>query len=180
MRNLFPIKNPDISEVEKSAHYEILARHSNAISRGPHDIGTALSVKHAINTGQAYPSKASLHRMSPVKRAEIREEVQAMLDHDVIEASNSPWAANVVLVHKKDGGRRFCVDYRALNLVTKKDSYPLPRPDDILDALTGATYFSHFDLVRGYWQFLVEENDREKTAFSTSDGHYQFTKCHSD
>ena len=99
-----------------------------------------------------------------------------MLQAGVIEPYESPWSAPVVLVNKKDGRRRFCVDYRALNEVTKTDSYPLPRADDILESLNGARYFSHFDLVRGYWQFEVQETDREKTAFSTNDGHCQFKK----
>ena len=114
--------------------------------------------------------------MSPVKRDIIRQEVNDMLKAEVIEQSESPWSSGVVLVNKKDGGRRFCVDYRALNEVTKKDSYPLPMADDVLESLSGARYFSHFDLVRGYWQFEVEEADREKTAFTTPDGHYQFRK----
>ena len=80
------------------------------------------------------------------------------------------------MVKKKDGTLRFCLDYRKLNEVTTKDLYPLPRCDDVLEAMSGATFFSHLDLVRGYWQIGVEENDREKTAFSTSEGHFQFKR----
>lgn len=79
-----------------------------------------------------------------------------------------------MLVKKKDGTWRFCVDYRHLNRITKKDVYPLPRIDDALDCLHGANYFSSIDLRSGYWQISVDERDREKTAFVTPDGLYQF------
>ena len=100
--------------------------------------------------------------------------VETMLNSDIIEPSNSPWCSPVVLVAKKDGSRRFCVDYRKLNEVTRKDVYPLPRCEEILHALSGAEYFTHLDLVRGYWQIGAKEEDREKTAFSTPNSHYQF------
>ena len=173
---LFPINNPEIPEVEKDLHYDLFAKYSNVISWGPDDLGTVKTVKHKIDTGDAEPCKVPLRRMGPIKRDIVQTEIKAMLENNIIEESQSPWSAPVVLVHKKDGGRRFCVDYRALNEVTRKDCYPLPRPDDILESISGARYFSHFDLVKGYWQFEVDEKDREKTAFSTAEGHYQFKK----
>lgn len=87
-----------------------------------------------------------------------------MLEWGVIEPSRSPWAAPVVIAPKKDGGLRFCVDYRELNKVTKKDVYPLPRIDDTVDALNGAQFLSAFDLLSGYWQVGVAQEDREKTV----------------
>ena len=87
----------------------------------------------------------------------------------------SLWAAPIELVRKKDGSTRFCVDYRKFNSVTRKNSYPLPRIDDTLRALSGATWFSSLDLKSGYWQVGMHPEDREKTAFTTGKGLWQFT-----
>ncbi|KAL5500729.1 hypothetical protein EMCRGX_G012325 [Ephydatia muelleri] len=97
-----------------------------------------------------------------------------MLGREVIQPSNSPWASPVVLAQKKDGINRFCVDYRKLNVVTRKDAYPLPRIDETLEALGGSRWFSTLDLLTGYWQVEAKEEDRPKTAFSTRDGLYEF------
>ena len=97
-----------------------------------------------------------------------------MLEKGIVEPSNSPWASPIVLVSKKDGTTRFCVDYRKLNDVTVKDGYPLPRVDECLDALAGSKWFSCMDLNSGFWQILVEPEDQMKTAFTTSHGLYRF------
>ena len=93
---------------------------------------------------------------------------------DCIEPSTSPWCSPVVLVRKKDGTARFCVDYRKLNEVTVKDSFPLPRLDDIFDQISGSNHFTKLDFKSGYFQVPLAPPDRPKTAFSTRDNHYQF------
>ena len=97
-------------------------------------------------------------------------QVQQMLSNGVICPSNSPWASPVAMVKKKDGSLRFCVDFRQLNAATVKDTHPIPRIDDLLDALHGAHWFSTLDFKSGYWQVPIQERDKEKTAFRTSSG----------
>jgi len=97
-----------------------------------------------------------------------------MLRHDVIEPAASPWCSNVVMVKKKDGSMRFCIDYRKTNELIKKDHFPLPKIDTCLDMLNGSTWFSSCDLRQGYWQTVIEEADRDKTAFVTRKGQWRF------
>ena len=104
----------------------------------------------------------------------MRKHVEEMLQHGVVQPSTSPWASPIVLVKKKDGTTRFCVDYRKLNDVTRKDAYPLPRIDETLDALSGAKVFTTLDLASGYWQVEMSAADREKTAFATRHGLFEF------
>jgi hypothetical protein len=105
------------------------------------------------------PLKFLPYRQAPWKEKEIMKHIQLMKENGIIEAANSPWAAPVVLARKKDGTWRFCVDYRALNLSTKKDSYPLPRIDDTLDSLGSETteYYTIMDLASRYWHILIHQ-----------------------
>ncbi|GBL80450.1 Transposon Ty3-G Gag-Pol polyprotein [Araneus ventricosus] len=99
-----------------------------------------------------------------------------MVDNGIIEESSGPWASPIMLVKKKDGSTRLCIDYRKLNEIRKKDSYPLPRIDDTLDALNGSQRFTTLDLKSGYWQVEIRPEGREKTAFTTGQGRWQFKK----
>ncbi|GBN37554.1 Retrovirus-related Pol polyprotein from transposon 297 [Araneus ventricosus] len=111
---------------------------------------------------------------SDTLQEEAERLVKEMADNGIVEESSGPWASPIVLVKKKDGSTRFCVDYRKLNEITIKDSYPLPRIDDTLDALNGSQWFSTLDLKSGYWQVEIQPEDKEKTAFTTGQGLWQF------
>ena len=129
------------------------------------------AVEHEIDMGHSTPIRCAPRRMSPQKIKKEEEYVTNMLAGGQIEPSDSPWSAPVT---KKDGGTRFCVDYHRLNIVTAKDSYPLPRIDDTLDMLAGKWWFSTMDLASGYWQVSLSQEARIKTAFATHSGLFQF------
>jgi predicted aspartyl protease len=152
----------------------MLYKHREAFAKDKNDFGQTHIVQHRINTGMAAPIRQQPRRVPLAKKEEADTEIKRMLSTGVIEPSKSPWAAPIVLVRKKDGSVRFCIDYRRLNDVTLKDSYPLPRIDDSLDALRGSTWFSTADLASGYWQIGMDPRDAEKTAFATTCGLYQF------
>ena len=97
-----------------------------------------------------------------------------MLSKGFIEPSDSPWASPIVLVAKQDGSTRFCIDYRLLNDVTRKDLFPLPRIDETIESLAGAEWFSTLELASGYSQVSITHGDREKTAFVTRKGLFQW------
>lgn len=97
-----------------------------------------------------------------------------MLDVNAFKRSRSPWSFPVVIVDKKDGSKRFCMDFRKLNQITKKNSYPLPLIDDILALLGKAKFFTSMDLKSGYWQVAMDEKDKEKTAFACHKGLFEF------
>ena len=164
----------EITPLQREELAAMLTEYQDVFSKGPDDMGCTDLVKHQIDTGDARPIRQPPRRLPIAKQAVEQVEVSKMLDRGVIEPSNSPWASPVVLVTKSDGSTRFCVDYRRLNDVTHKDAYPLPRIDDTLDALSGSAYFSTLDLYSGYWQVEMDPADREKTAFSTRMGLYQW------
>ena len=107
-------------------------------------------------------------------RREVARQLKDMQRAGVIRPSTSPWSSPVVMVRKKDGTQRFCVDYRALNAVTRADTFPLPRIDDLLDQLGNSRFFTTLDLASGYWQIRLSPNSREKTAFSVPQGLFEF------
>lgn len=105
----------------------------------------------------------------------VENKVKETLDSDIISPSNSPSSSLIVLVKKRNGQFRFCVEYRKLNAVTTKDCYPLPRIDETLDSMAGSKYFSTLDLASGYWQVEMDQKDRPETAFTTGQGLFEFS-----
>ena len=144
----------------------LLFKYQDVFSKGSDDLGCTNMVKHKINTTNSQPIRQPVRRQPYGKCDTETEEVNKMLDRGIIEPSNSPWSSPIVLVSKKDGSTRFCIDYRKLNEV--QDAYTIPRVDDCLDSLSGSKWFNTMDLCSGFWQIEMEEEDKMKTAFSTS------------
>uniref|UniRef100_A0A6G1SP10 RNA-directed DNA polymerase n=2 Tax=Aceria tosichella TaxID=561515 RepID=A0A6G1SP10_9ACAR len=139
------------------------------------NIGIVPFIKHVIDTGDAEPIRSKAYRISFKEQQVIRKLVDEMLEAGVIRPSRSHWASPVVLVKKKGtSDLRFCVDYRKLNKVTKVDPYPIPNMEAVLETLSGNHWFSKLDIKAMYWQVLMDEASKPKTAFVVHCGHYEF------
>ena len=140
------------------------------------DLGACGINRFKINTTVEQTIFLPAYRKSMKEREEIKYEISKMLEAKVIRPSNSAWSAPIILIPKKDGTKRMCVDYRKLNSITVTENWPLPVIRDILDRLNGSNWFSTLDLKSGYWQIEMSPNSIAKTAFSTPDGHYEFLR----
>ena len=136
-------------------------------------LGQTSVVTHTIDTSGSVPIKLPARRVPLSRKQVIEDEVDKMLAQGVIEESDSPWSAPVCLVTKKDGSCRFCIDFRKLNSVSRRDAYPIPI-DETLETLGGSKWFSTLDLASGYWQVKMDPKDKHKTAFATHLGLYHF------
>ena len=138
--------------------------------------GTTTVAEHKIELTTTDPVRNKPYPLPFSTRETVKEEVAKMLEANVIERADSPYASPVVLVKKKDGDIRFCIDFRSLNRVTIFDGEPMPTAEDIFSKLQGDVYFSKFDLSKGFWQIPIRPEDKPKTAFITPTGIYQFKK----
>ena len=129
---------------------------------------------HEIDTGNEEPIALKSYRMSPKELDSLKEELDKLMELGYVRPSKSPWAAPVLIVPKKDGALRLCVDYRALNRVTKKHKYPIPRVEELLDRLGNSVVFSSLDLASGYHQIRIQDESIEKTAFTTRYGQFEY------
>ena len=139
------------------SHYE------DILAKCPEDLGRTDVLSHHIETGDAKPIHQQARRVPLPHRGSVQELLKDMLEKQVISPSKSPWASPIVLVRKKDGTTRFCVDYRKVNDITRKDAYPIPRVDDTLDTLSGSAWFTTLDLKRvvtGKWRWLQSTESR--------------------
>ena len=147
------------------------------LPKAPEKPGITNLTEHFIDTGIHPPIKQRHYLVSPNIMEVINQEVDKMLADDIIEPSSSGWSSPIVLVRKPDGSRRFCLDFRKLNQVTKKDAYPLPQMNGILDKLRSARYISKIDLFKGFLQIPLEASSKEKTAFTVPGrGLFQFKR----
>ena len=139
------------------------------------DMGHTSMVKHEIRLDNYTPFKERYHRIPPHLFDEVKNHLKEMIEVGAIRKSNSPWASAVVLVRKKDGSLRFCIDLRKLNAHTIKDAYSLTHIDETLDCLSGATIFTSLDLKSVYWKVEMEEESKPLTAFTV--GPLGFYEC---
>ncbi|WKX95827.1 hypothetical protein Q1695_012348 [Nippostrongylus brasiliensis] len=155
--------------------WEVIQRYNDVFAVVDTELTQTTLVQHEIDTGNTPPIRQRTRPVPAGLRAEFKGIIQGLLDRGIIERSTSPWASPVVLVKKKDGTIRLCVDYRELNKHTKQDASPLPAPDVMLQSLQGKKWFTSMDLCSGYWQIALSEDAKEKSAFTTSEGLFQFT-----
>ena len=139
---------------------QVLNKWSDILSSSQTDLGRTNLVQHEIKLTDDTPFKDPYRRIPPSMYEEVRLHLKEMLEADAIRPSQSPYSSNVLLVRKKDGSVRFCIDFRKLNSRTVRDAYTLPRIDDTIDTLIGSKYFSKLDLRSGYWQVEIKEEDK--------------------
>ena len=169
--NLCSAINPNLSARDKKSLLNTLLSFPDVFNNSLGHTSVAL---HKMDAGDSPPIRQYPRRLPYHHRAEVEKQVNDMLSQGDIQPSTSPWSSPIVLVKKKDGSCRFCIDYRKLNSITKVDAHPLPRVDDLLEALNGNTIFSTLDLRSGYWQVGMHPDACGKTAFSTPGGLYEF------
>jgi len=164
-----------VSDAQCTELVNTLREYADVFSTGELDLRETSLAARLIDTGDAMPMRQTLKRQPFHLLDKIDENVQNMLAAGVIDPSCSPWTSNIVVVKKKDRSLRFCVDYR-LNSVTRKDAYPIPRIDSCLDALSGARYFSSFNLRSSYHQVPMDMRDADKTSFIVRTWTYRYPR----
>ena len=155
----------------------MLKEHHNIFSLEQNEIGCTDMAEHDIELLDTEPFKERFRCIAPLLVEELREHIQEMLNGGMIRPSQSPWCNVVVLVRKKDGGLRFCIDFLQLNSWTKKDAYPLPRMQETMESMVGTRFFSTMDLKSGFWQVKMTKDSQQYTAFTVgSMGVYEFLR----
>ena len=161
-----------LSEVAQCVLRALLLKHKNLFAKDDEDLSRTDLVVHDINTGHARPIRQSPRRVPSALQPELEANLSSMLEKRVAESGLSSWASPVVLVRKKDGSIRFCVDYRRLSAITQFDAHPLRRIDETFKALSGSRYFTTLDLLSCYWQVGLTESARIISAFTVPEGLY--------
>ena len=167
--------HPSLGDTGRQSLRDLLLRYEHLFpAPGEPVTGRSKSVQHEIETNEGRPVRCGPRHLAPAGLRREQDCVREILTGGQIEPSDSPWASPVVLVTKKDGSTRFCVDYRLLNAMTIKDAYTLPRIDDSLRLLGNQQWFSTMDLASGYWQVAMSPEAKRKAAFVTNEGLFQF------
>ena len=158
---------------EKKRIVELIRQYSDVFSHHDGDYGRCDIIQHRIEL-EGRPKRCGVRPLNPTMRDELKRQLEDFRRNDFIQPSKSEFASPVVLVKKKDGGVRFCIDFRNLNTVTRKDAYPLPRISEVIDTLAQGRIFSTLDLKSGYHQIAMHPADQHKTAFITQHGLFEW------
>lgn len=173
------IKKAEFEFDAESHHSELLMlfhKYNKCIATTIEQLGKVNNHEMVINLNDTKPVQFRPYRASNSDKKIIREMVSELLENKIIRESNSAYASPALLVNKKNGEKRLCIDYRALNKITDKDKYPMPRIEDLIDRLQGCKYFTSLDLKSGYYQIKMNDESIHKTAFITEEGHYEFLR----
>ena len=176
LENLYKTSISGRTPAESEIIAGVLTKFSSTFSRDDWDLGLTHLTEHSINTGDAAPVKQRPRRVPMAYAEDERKAIDELLQMGVIRKSTSPWASPIVLVRKKSGAVRPCVDYRKLNELVKPDGFPLPRVQDCLDAVAGSSLFSSLDLTSGYFQVPLKPEDVPKSAFVCKYGQYEMLR----
>lgn len=174
LNELYEKSISQLNQNQQTRLRKLLFKHQESFAKSKNEVGKCSILKHSIDTGCAAPVRQPLRRTPQSYEGEEDKYVKEQLEAGTIRPSNSAWSSPLVMVRKKSGEIRVCVDYRKLNERTVKDAYPLPRIDMCLDCLSSAKIFSTVDLQSAYMQLEVVEEDRHKTAFITKSGLWEY------
>lgn len=167
---------PSLNPEQQIQAAEMFESYQDVFAVDDDDLGFTDMITHQIRLTDEKPVKQAFRRIPPSQFEEVREHIRKLLERQVIRESSSPFASPTVLVCKPDGSLRLCVGYRQLNSKTIKDAYPIPRIDESLDALHGAQWFSTIDLLSGYHQVAIADDDKHETSFITPFGLYEYNR----
>ena len=173
------VDNADLTSDQKTKLRQLISQNREAFAIDIQHLGKTELQYHRIDTGNARPVAQRFYRTSPKMREEMERQIKELLENGLIEPSTSEWRSPVVMLKKPgDAGYRFAIDYRKVNAVSEKTSFPLPRLDDVWDAIgeAKATYFTVLDMASGFWQLPLHPDTKHKSSFITQQGQYQWTR----
>lgn len=174
--NMFQDTLSSIEPENRRAIEKCLQNNIEVFSKDTYDLGTNNMVMHNIKTNGRGPIAIRNRRIPEAMEQTVNDMVEKLIKSDIIEHSTSSWCFPLVLVRKSNGDTRMCVDYRQLNAITERPIFPIPEAAELFDTISGSSYFSTLDMSSGYYQVPMNAKDREKTAFSTKMGHFQFKR----
>ena len=175
LTDLFERSSAHLNDTQQGELHQVLLEYQDVFSKDNYDLGRTHLIEHTIDTGDSNPIRQAPRRQNPEAAAAADQIVEELLVHKLIEPSQSPWASPIVMVKRKDGRYRMCIDFREVNKRTLNSSaFPLPRIDDTLDSLSKAKWFCTTDLTAGYHQVPMSESSKAKTAFCTRRGLYEW------